>query len=178
MEPAVAVGYATTDEALRTASQCGIKNVVVYSGPGSSPPLDYQAYVALRMRIESFGLKLVAIEGGFSPHRRYYDVIFGGPRRDELIDELLDGVRAMARAGIPIWGYNWMPNSWGRGKPTVIRGGAFATGYQYDWEKERRPPTLPGQTISEELMWDALEYWIKAVTPCGGGGGDPLWDTP
>jgi len=165
MEPAVAVGYAATEEALRTAAQFGINNIVVYSGPGSSPPLDYQAYVALRMRIESFGLKLVAIEGGFSPQRRFYDVIFGGPKQDELIEELLQGVRAMGRAGIPIWGYNWMPNSWGRGKPTTVRGGAFATGYQYDWENERRPPTLPGQTITEKQMWDALEYWIKAVTP-------------
>ena len=41
------------------------------------------------MRIESFGLKLVAIEGGFSPSRKFDDVIFGGPKQDELIEDLL-----------------------------------------------------------------------------------------
>lgn len=167
MEPAVAIRE-PNDEVLQTAAQFGIKNIVVYSGPGSpgvgKPRKDSCDYVTLRMRLESFGLKLVAIEGGFSPHRKYDDVVFGGPKRDELIEELLAEVRDMARAGVPIWGYNWMPNSWGRAYPSRTRGGAMATGYDWEWEQARRPLTF-GVEIDEGRMWEALEYWIKALTP-------------
>ena len=163
MEPMVAIHNPGGDEVLQTAAQYGIKNILVYGGPGSQH-MRYQDYVTMRMRIESFGLHLAVIEGGFSPSLDYHDVIFGGPRQDELIEDLLVQVRDMGRAGIPIYGYNWMPNSWGRAQPTIIRGGAMGTGYQYDWENDRRPSTF-GKDMDEETMWDALEYWIQAVTP-------------
>ena len=163
MEPMVSIHNPGGDEVLQTAVQYGIKNILVYGGPGSQH-MKYQDYVTMRMRIESFGLHLAAVEGGFSPSLDYHDVIFGGPRQDELIEDLLIQVRDMGRAGIPIYGCNWMPNSWGRAQPTIIRGGAMGTGYQYDWENERRPSTF-GKEMDEDTMWDALEYWIKAVTP-------------
>ena len=164
MQPMIALHGNPTDEVLQIVAQFGIPNVLVYGGPGSRH-MKYHEYVALRMKIESYDLKLAAIEGGFSPDIAYHDVIFGGPRQDELIEDLLQQVRDMGNAGIPIYGYNWMPNSWGRAKATVIRGGALGTGYDYGWENSRRPATFPGEQISEEQMWDALEYWIKAVTP-------------
>ena len=113
MEPMVAIHGQGGDEVLQTAVQYGIKNILVYGGPGTRH-MKFQEYVTLRMRIESFGLKLGAIEGGFSPDLNYHDVIFGGPKQDELIEDLLIQVRDMGRAGIPIYGYNWMPNSWGK----------------------------------------------------------------
>ena len=164
MEPMVALHGNPTDEVLQVAAQFGIQNILVYGGPGTAH-MKYHEYVALRMKIESYGLKLAAIEGGFSPQLEYHDVIFGGPKQDELIDDLLVQVRDMGRAGIPIYGYNWMPNSWGRAQPTIVRGGALGTGYDYDWENSRRPATFPEENITEDQMWDALEYWIKAVTP-------------
>ena len=164
MRPAVAVHANVTDEALQTAAQYGIEDIVVYYGPGGGGSPDFQDYVALRLLLERYGLRLPALEGGFSPSRKYHDVIFGGPKRDELIDHLLEQVRAMARAGVPIWGYNWMANSWGRAKPTYIRGGAMATGYQWQFDQERRP-LMYGEQMDEENMWACLEYWIKAVTP-------------
>ena len=94
----------------------------IYGGPGGRH-MKYQEYVTLRMRIESFGLKLAVIEGGFSPDLDYHDVIFGGPKQDELIEDLLVQVRDMGRAGIPIYGYNWMPNSWGRARSEARRVG-------------------------------------------------------
>jgi mannonate dehydratase len=110
--------------------------------------MTYQDYVAMRMKIESYDLKLAAIEGGFAPQLDYHDVMFGGPKQDELIEDLLNQVRDMGRAGIPIYGYNWMPNSWGRAQPTIVRGGALGTGYDYDWENSRRP-----STFGKDTMW-------------------------
>ena len=164
LRPAIAYGANTTDEALRTASQYGIEDAVVYYGPGGGRLPDFQDYVALRLRFETYGLKIIAIEGGFSPSRQWHDVVFGGSRRDEMIEQLQDQVRFMARAGIPIYGYNWMPNSWGRAKPVTIRGGAMGTAYQWDFDKERRP-LMYGEPMSEDNMWDCIEYWIKAITP-------------
>ena len=163
MEPMVAIFWPAGEEVLQTAAQYGIKNVLVYGGPGSQH-MTYQDYVAMRMKIESYDLKLAAIEGGFAPQLDYHDVMFGGPKQDELIEDLLTQVRDMGRAGIPINGYNWMPNSWGRAQSTMVRGGALGTGYDYEWENSRRPSTF-GEDMDEDSMWDALEYWIKAVTP-------------
>ena len=118
MRPAVAVHSNVTDEALQTAAQYGIEDIVVYYGPGGGGSPDFQDYVALRRLLERYGLRLAAIEGGFSPSRQYHAVIFGGPKRAELIDHLLHQVREMAHAALAIWGYNWMATSWGRAQPT------------------------------------------------------------
>ena len=121
MRPAWAIRVAT-DEVLKLASQLGIHDIIVYGGPGTglipgtNRPLkkarpDYDDYVALRRRLESYGLRIAGIEGGFIGNPRYRDVFYGGPKRDELIDELIAEIRDMARAGIPIYAYHWMGNS-------------------------------------------------------------------
>jgi len=146
MEPMVALRGTPTDEVLQVLAQFGVENILVYGGPGAAHT-KYHEYVSLRMKIESFGMKLAAIEGGFSPQIEYHDVIFGGPKQDELIEDLLVQVRDMGNAGIPIYGYNWMPNSWGRAQASIIRGGALGTGYDYDWENSRRPESFPGEKL-------------------------------
>ena len=70
MEPMVAIFNPVGDEVLQTAVQYGIKNILVYGGPGTQH-MSYQDYVTMRMRIESFGLKLAAIEGGFAHGRDF-----------------------------------------------------------------------------------------------------------
>ena len=65
-----------TDEVLELSAQLGVKNIVVYGGPGLDAQIgsadvrnDYRNtfddYVAIRKRMESYGLNLVACEGGF-----------------------------------------------------------------------------------------------------------------
>ncbi len=173
MRPAWAINN-LTDEVLRTSAQYGVKDIIVYAGPGArtipgtSQPLDkpraeYIDYLAMRRRVESCGLRLVGCEGGFSLNPKYRDVVLGGPRRDELIEEIIAEVRDMARAGIPIWGYQWMPNSVWRTPPAVIRGGAFATAFDYQWA--RGQPNTHDREYTDEEVWAALEYWLRAVTP-------------
>ncbi len=114
MKPAWAIGNAS-QEVLQVSAQFGVENIVVYSGPGSTtmpgsamplgkPRAEYADYLALRRQVESYGLRIVAIEGGFVGNPRYHDVVFGGPKRDEMIEGLIAEVRDMARAGIPIYG--------------------------------------------------------------------------
>ena len=59
--------------------------------------------VKLRVRVESFGLKLTAIEN--VPTRFYDHIMLNGPRRDEQIENMICTVRNIARAGIPIFDY-------------------------------------------------------------------------
>ncbi|MCH7739684.1 MAG: mannonate dehydratase, partial [Chloroflexi bacterium] len=106
---------------------------------------------------------IVGAEGGFSLKYKYRDIIFGGPRRDELIDEVIAEIRDMARAGIPCWGYQWMPNSVWRTPPALLRGGSFGTAFEMDWVKDH--PDTHDRRYTREEMWEHLEYWIKAVTP-------------
>jgi mannonate dehydratase len=185
------------DEVLKLSAQLGVRDIVIYGGPGSAylpgtdqplnkPRAVYQDYLALRKRIESYGLRIAAIEGGFVHLPRFRDVAFGGPKRDELIAELIAEIRDMARAGIPIFGYHWMPSFVWRTEPTSIRGGAVATDFDFEIVKavndmascEKVRAVLQGWPLScenieitrdheysEEELWQNLEYWIKTVTP-------------
>jgi mannonate dehydratase len=164
-----------TDEVLRTSAQFGVKDIIVYSGPGSNvipgtnTPLHegkrpgFWDYRQLVRRAKSFGLNIEGIEGGFSLRPEYSDIIFGGPRRDELIESAIEEVRSMARAGIRIWGYQWMPVSVWRTDPVRVRGGAYGTAYDHDLAKDE--PPFYDEEKDEEEMWKNLEYWIKAITP-------------
>jgi len=164
----------TTDEVLKLSAQLGVNDIVVYGGPSadrvpgtgqplSKPRAEYEDYLALRKRLEAFGLRITAIEGGFVRDPRYEQVAFGGPDRDRQIELLMAEIRDMARAGIPVYGYNWMPNSWLRTTPVRIRAGAETTAFDYEEMKDR--PFSHGREYSDEEMWEHLEYWIKAITP-------------
>lgn len=183
MKNAWAIRFAT-DEVLETSVQLGVKNIVVYGGPavdvfpGTDQPHgkernEYDDYVAIRERIESYGLNVVAFENGFISSPEYWDIAFGGPRRDELIESLAAEIADMGRAGIPILGYNWMPVSVWRSGNTLIRGGTEVTAWDSEADDQHSIldisapmlEVLAGYDTSRENMWECLEYWIKAITP-------------
>jgi mannonate dehydratase len=185
------------DDVLKLAAQMGVRDVVLYGGPGArtvpgtTEPLTtrratYEQYLAARQRLERFGLRLAAVEGGFIHLPRYHDIVFGGPERDRLIDEVIAEIRDMGRAGVPIYGYNWMPLLVWRTKPSPIRGDAEATAFDnrlaqkaadrascIELRKELKwglmtceaAPAPEEPKPTEESMWANLEYWIRKVTP-------------
>ena len=82
--------------------------------------------VKLRLMVESHGLRLTALEN--VPTHFYLDIMLGGPDRQRQIDNMIETVRNIGAAGIPIFGYNWMPSHVWRTKPELIRGGASGNG--------------------------------------------------
>lgn len=94
------------------------------------------------------------------------DARLGGPRRDEQIDWFCTQLRAMGQLGINTLCYNWVTiTSWARTATDIkLRGGALTTGY--DDEVMRAAPLLvePG-SITHEQLWNAHEYFLKAVIP-------------
>jgi len=181
MKNAWAVGN-ITEEVIETSKQLGVENIIHYGGPGQIDWIGrgrtYEEYKEIVETLKSNGLRLVSFEGSFVGTPYYWDVVTGGPKRDELIEDLISQIRDMARAGVPAYGYNWMPLGWVRSDPKEIRGGASGTAFDIRSEnlelagknsiKIEHTDSFPINDVShltKESMWQNLEYWIKAVTP-------------
>ena len=60
--------------------------------------------VKLRLSAEQYGLKLTALEN--VPTHFYDEIMLGGDGRDRQLENMIYTIRNIARAGIPIFGYN------------------------------------------------------------------------
>ena len=152
-----------TPEYLRFCAQYGATDVLLNNAdlPGAGGRWQLQDLVKLRLTVEQYGLKLSALEN--VPSSFYDHVMLDGPRRDEQIENMIFTVRNIARAGIPVFGYNWMPSGVWRTTPEPIRCEAVASAFVYD--EAKRLPLTHDREYSEEEMWQNLEYWIKIITP-------------
>lgn len=152
-----------TPEYLRFAAQYGATDVLLNTPnlPSAGGRWELHDLVKLRLTVEQYGLKLSAIEN--VPTWFYDHIMLGGPRRDQQIENMIYTIRNIARAGIPIFGYNWMPSHVWRTTPAIIRCGAVATAF--DYEEAQRMPLTHDREYSEEEMWDNLTYWIRTITP-------------
>ena len=183
----VAVGqfHVLTEEKLRFAAQIGASGIQM-----NNPTLPGEArweladVRALVDKVEAFGLKFEAIEN--VPTHFYHKVMLGLPGRDEQIENYNATIRAVGRAGVPILGYHFMPNSvWRTERMAPTRGGAGATQYiqavvdaatDTDALRAFMPTTLGhaasmpvfgknDPVISEDQMWSNYKYFIDAVLP-------------
>ena len=164
-----------TDEFIATSNQLGVKNIIHYGGPGQTDWIGrgrtYEEYKEIVDTLKSNGLNLASFEGGFVGNPHYWDIFAGGPKRDEQIEDLISQIRDMARAGVPAYGYNWMPLGWVRSDPKTIRGDASATAFNAKDKnlvfggKDEIKSIGDKYELTKESIWQNLEYWIKAVTP-------------
>ncbi len=150
-------------EYLRFAAQYGVKDVLLNTPqlPDAGGKWAVNDLVKLRLQVESEGLQLMALEN--VPTHFYVEIMLGGPNRDLQIDNMIQTVRNIGAAGIPIFGYNWMPSHVWRTEPKLIRGGALATAFDYD--EALKMPNTHGREHTEEEMWERLEEWIRIITP-------------
>ena len=157
-----------TPEYLKFAQQYGVTDMLLHLAhdknshlPDRNNRWELKDLVRLRRTVENYGMKLSALEN--VPTRFYEDIMLGGPKRDEQIENMIHTIKNIARAGIPIFGYNWMPSQVWRTEPEYIRGRAEATAF--DNEVAQQFPLTHGREYTEEEMWENLEYWIKIITP-------------
>ena len=184
----IAVGqfHELTDERLRFAAQIGATGLQMNNPtlPGDKrwEEADIRALVD---RVKAFGLKFEAIEN--VPTHFYHLAMLGLDGRDEQIENYQATIRAVARAGIPVLGYHFMPNSvWTTDRNATTRGGAVARRFDMsvveanagnlDLLRSFMPTTLgrassmplfgkDGPVVTEAQMWANYEYFIKAVLP-------------
>jgi mannonate dehydratase len=162
MRPGFGQFNLATDEYLQFAAQYGATDVLLNTPvlPGARR-WELADLVKLRVRVEQYGLKLTALEN--VPTHFYDQIMLNGPRRDEQVEDMIATVRNIARAGIPIFGYNWMPSHVWRTPPERIRGGALATAF--DDALAQAYPLTHGRVFAEDELWSNLEYWIQIITP-------------
>jgi len=184
-----------TDEKLQFAKQLGVSGVQMNLLGHSSLPGDhqweYEDLLRLRQRVESFGLKYEAIEN--VPLHFYDKAMLGAPGRDEQIAHYCTTIRNMGRAGIPILGYHFMPNSvWRTSRTTPGRGGAHVTSFDMALVEQTAPAErrqyvgVTGAVLDEMFtahleqevtaaqMWENYAYFLKAVLPVAEASGVTL----
>jgi len=121
-------------------------------------------YIPLQNLVKSFekeGLTISVIEVP-PPMEK---IKLGLEGRDEEIENFCTFLHNIAKLGIKTVCYNWMPViGWFRTKTAVkARGEALVTGFDYD-EISNAPLTEAG-IVTEEQLWENLEYFLKAVVP-------------
>ena len=174
-----------SDEILTFAAQMGCEGIILntpaltgqtpfgsspigstyWQNPGAEAPpshWDYLELLQLRARIESYGLRLEAIEN--VPLYFYQKCILGLPGRDEQIEKYRVTIQNLARAGVPILGYHWMATAvWRTSKDQLTRGGARTT--VYDDSLATNAPLSFGREYTESELWANYEYFIRSVLP-------------
>ncbi|MDP2571723.1 mannonate dehydratase [Vibrio penaeicida] len=133
----------------------------------------------LKHQIEAHGLTLHAIEN-FDP-AHWFDVLIGGPKRDEQLEYLKQIIINLGKAGIPVMGYNFsIAGVWGWEQGPYARGGAESVGlrqgnFDFDspipngtiWNMQYDPNAPQGflPPITHEQLWSNLRYFLEALTP-------------
>src|SRR5262249_31714408 len=125
----VAVGQypQPSDEYLTFAKQIGVSGVQFNTPdlPGRER-WEYDDLKDLVSRVDAFGLRVEAIEN--LPTSFYDAVMLGRPGRDRQIENVCATIEAIGRAGIPILGLCFMPQSvWRTGLAAHGRGGAVTS---------------------------------------------------
>lgn len=152
-----------TDEKLTFIKQLGAEDFLMNTPrlPGDKQ-WEYEDLAAAKAKADAAGLRLMALEN--VPVSFYDKAMLGLPGRDEQIAHMQNTIRNMGKAGIPILGYHWMPNSvWRTQPPAVVRGGATATRFNM---AEHDPNQLThGRVFTAEEMWENYCYYMERVLP-------------
>jgi len=158
----VGVGGAPTDEQLTQAKQMGCSGVVV-----ATPALPwttgwaYDDLARLRQRIESFDLRLEAVQN--SPLDEFDLIRLALPGQERALANYQAMVRNLGRADIPLLGYNWRPNRLYRTGQAVGRGGARVT--TFDQAQLAAPSLSHGREYGAVELWATHDAFLRAVVP-------------
>ncbi len=151
-----------SDENLTLAAQCGVTDVV-----GRYPGPKLEDLIRLRVRIESFGMKLSVIEGYLPIERSKFGLDDGSELT--VMKSLLQN---MGTAGIPLLCYNFMAGTdWVRTRlDAPERGRAKVTAF--DLADAHRAMSLSAntsemsrETISSDRLWQNLKRFLSALIP-------------
>ncbi|MGI9146652.1 MAG: mannonate dehydratase, partial [Chloroflexota bacterium] len=155
MRIAIGLPSKTDDWHFILAKQMGCEEVVLAT-PADLPGderWEYDDLVRLRQRVESFGLKIGAIQNtpaGFINAAR-----LGLSDRDRQLENYQATLRAVGRAGIPVLAHNFRPDPLYRTGTRSGRGGAVVS--TFDRDLTRNLPLTFGREFTADDMWANYE---------------------
>lgn len=128
---------------------------------GEDAPWDYMPLLRMKQRYESAGFNLAVIEAR-PPLNNAKRAL---PGRDDEIATVCTLIENMGKLGIPVWCYEWMTDfNWVRtNTATPSRGESLVTSFD-NALLQNAPPTEHGP-ISEDELWQNLEYFLRKVLP-------------
>ena len=162
-----------TAEQLRFIKQCGVDDFLLSTAvlPGHDS-WTYEDLSWLVKQATAAELRMMAQEN--VPTCFYDHIMFGGPKREQQLENMARTIRNMARAGIPILGYHFNPTGvWRTSRSTPVRGGAHATAFNLA-QARSAPETVfrsfhevdgLKREYSEDEMWANYEWYLERILP-------------
>jgi len=128
---------------------------------GADAPWDYLPLLRMQQRYQSAGFKLAVIEA----RPPLNNAKRGLPGRDAEIATVCTLLENMGKLGVPVWCYEWMADfNWLRTNTnTPSRGGSVVTSFDNALLKDA--PHTPEGPLSDEVLWQSLEYFLRKVLP-------------
>jgi len=135
-----------------------------------------EGFIKQRKTWEDEGFKVYNIGSGVGPSGSLHnmpEVTLNLPGRDQKIEDYLNYIRYVGKAGVPYSTYAHMGNGiWSSGRIVNPRGYSARDGNSKspDWKgfwggKTYTEPLSHGRVFSEQEIWDNYEYFIKKVVP-------------
>lgn len=174
--PGVKVGSSAgpaTPENMQYLKQLGVTWVSLGATPETATA---EGFIRMKQQWEEAGFKVYNIGSGVGPSGSLHnmpEVTLNLPGRDQKIEEYLNYIRYLGKAGIPYSTYAHMGNGiWSSGRMTTPRGYTARDGDSKspDWRgswagKTYTEPLSHGRAYSEKEIWDNYTYFIKKVVP-------------
>lgn len=157
---------------MKLLRQCGVKYAVVRlpEDENEQMPVDFARVKRLCDVVSEAGFKIVAVERAPAMER----VKQGLPGRDEEIDRFITLITTLGKLEIPLLAYHFMAGyGWLRTDFTAPgRGGALVTSFT-ESDAKSGVIALPGEVaaiqpvgdLTEEVLWENWEYFVRAVVP-------------
>src|ERR1700683_4152543 len=174
--PGIKIGMSEgqpTPENMAYLKQLGVKWVSLAATPQTATA---EGFIKMREQWEAGGFQVYNIGSGVGPSGSLHnmpEVTLNLPGRDQKIEEYLNYIRYLGKAGIPYSTYAHMGNGiWRSGRATLPRG---YTGADCDlsspnlrgaWGgKTYTEPLSHGRVFTKEEIWENYTYFIKKVVP-------------
>jgi mannonate dehydratase len=155
--PKICLGGRSDEAGMRALKQIGV-DYVLMGGPRSPWTEDGLRQIMDRYKAAGITVINMMITG-------MNDIIRGGPKRDQEIENFITSVRAAGRAGLPVIEYNFYANRLMEGyKEEIGRAGAGYTAYDYSLSRDLPPlENVGAHTRADQLSRAA--YFLKAAVP-------------
>ena len=158
MKPTIVLPHEPS-ERWTLAKQMGIECAVSSVPRDAEDPWSFENFLRLKRQFDDNGLELLVLED--RPPMNH--IMTDGPDADAELETVIRFIEQMGAVGIPVWCSAWMAHQgWLRTSMALPdRGGSLVSGY--DHAHMANAPTLAD--VSEETLWEQLEWFLEQVTP-------------